>query len=325
LKRFEALDIETYVEDGLVKPLAIAITNINEVYYFLSTDLKSSDLINFIRTSCKSSKIYYVHNLTFEAFVLADVLKNNFINYSIFSTNGIVYSMVIRFYEKDVVLKCSYRLTMLSLKDFGRLIHEEKGVFPFKVLRKPLPKILKLKGEDFIDSTAYNLFLKQHGLIINAHEQLKSYCVQDVLITKRGVLKFLEILKNYFPEIKITPLTASSLAIKIFFKKSGILKKRIKKTDDLMIRQSYYGGRCEVFGNLRPNEVALHFDFKGMYAQCMLEKIPCGELKCSEFFKDFNIPGFYLIDFFQDMQIPVLPYKYDDGLFFLNGRQRGWY
>jgi len=325
LKRFEALDIETYVENNLVKPLAVAITNNDEVHYFLSIDEKSSDLINFIKINCKSSKIYYVHNLTFEAFVLADVLKKNFVDYSIFSTNGIVYSMVLHFFEKNIVLKCSYRLTMLSLKDFGKLIHKKKGIFPFKILKKPLPKIIKLKAEDFINNDEYNLFLKQRGLVVNVHDQLKSYCIQDVLITKQGVLKFLEILKNYFPEIKMIPLTASSLAIKIFFKKAGLLKKRIKKSDDLLIRQSYYGGRCEVFGNLRHNETALHFDFKGMYAQCMLEKIPCGELKCSEFFKDFNVPGFYLIDFFQNMQIPVLPYKHNDGLFFLNGVQRGWY
>lgn len=323
MRRFEALDIETYVENSLVKPLAVAVTNNKDTHYFLSTDEKSSDLINFIKINCKSSKIYYVHNLTFEAFVLANVLKDNLIDYSIFSTNGIVYSMIIHFFEKNVVLKCSYRLTMLSLKDFGKLIREEKGVFPFKILKKPLPKIIKLKAGDFVYSNDYNLFIKQHGLIIDAHKQLKFYCIQDVLITKQGVLKFLEILKSYFPEIKTIPLTASSLAIKIFFKKAGLLKKRIKKTDDLLIRQSYYGGRCEVFGNLRHNETALHFDFKGMYAQCMLEKIPCGELKCSEFFKDFNVPGFYLIDFFQNMQIPVLPYKHDDSLFFLNGVQSG--
>jgi hypothetical protein len=47
---------------------------------------------------------------------------------------------------------------------------------------------------------------------------------------------------------------------------------------DEYIRQSYYGGRCEIFGNPIENDVIHHFDYSGMYGQCMLEKYPHGNV-----------------------------------------------
>jgi hypothetical protein len=70
---------------------------------------------------------------------------------------------------------------------------------------------------------------------------------------------------------------------------------------------AYYGGRCEVYGNPYNSDFIFHYDFTGMYAQCMKEKIGFGEFTVRE--HDFNItrPGFYYIEFNSNMEIPVLP------------------
>ena len=95
------------------------------------------------------------------------------------------------------------------------------------------------------------------------------------------------------------PLTAASLSTILFFKSETLIKPKISINIDSIIRKSYYGGRCEVFGNLYSDEVALHFDFRGMYAQCMCERVPCGELHISQFVNGVDKPGFYLITFMQ--------------------------
>jgi hypothetical protein len=121
------------------------------------------------------------------------------------------------------------------------------------------------------------------------------------------------------------PLTAASLSMALFFRESSLIKPKIPLMVDEVIRKAYYGGRCEVFGNPKKNEKILHFDFKGMYAQCMEERVPCGELKISNIIKDLSKPGFYLINFTQNMEIPVLPLKHQEKLFFPNGTFEGWY
>jgi len=62
---------------------------------------------------------------------------------------------------------------------------------------------------------------------------------------------------------------------------------------DRVIRESYFGGRTEVFGNQKEDEILLHYDWSGMYAQCMKEKVLGGEVIESNIIKDISHPGFY--------------------------------
>jgi hypothetical protein len=59
-----------------------------------------------------------------------------------------------------------------------------------------------------------------------------------------------------------------------------------------------------------------------MYAQCMCEKVLAGEVFHSNIVENLNSPGFYLIKFEQNMDIPVLPVKRDK-LMFVNGIMEG--
>ena len=92
------------------------------------------------------------------------------------------------------------------------------------------------------------------------------------------------------------------------------------------MRKSYFGGRCEVFGNPFKNEKTHYFDFSGMYEQCMLQKFPIGD----GFFKYENLSykkiGFHCIKFKSDMEYPVLPHHSENGkLIFSNGYFIGCY
>ena len=69
--KYEALDIETIWDDGIAKPICIAITSKNKIH-FKKVDIgeiNENTLLMFLLRKCSGKKIYYVHNLTFEAFV----------------------------------------------------------------------------------------------------------------------------------------------------------------------------------------------------------------------------------------------------------------
>jgi hypothetical protein len=94
-------------------------------------------------------------------------------------------------------------------------------------------------------------------------------------------------------------LSTPSLSFHTFYKKFNFKKieKFIEKEKELYIRDSYFGGRCEVFGN--PNNYKIfHYDFPGMYGLCMKEKNVFGK----SYFKydigeDKDLkPGFYNIN-----------------------------
>jgi hypothetical protein len=75
--------------------------------------------------------------------------------------------------------------------------------------------------------------------------------------------------------------SASSISVYTFFKYFNTMKikKLLPIEQDIYVRRGYFGGRCEVFGNARDGEFIHHFDYSGMYGQCMLEDFPIGEGK----------------------------------------------
>lgn len=117
--------------------------------------------------------------------------------------------------------------------------------------------------------------------------------------------------------------TCGSIALKYYIQKWNKINLRLKLEHRNIIRNAYVGGRTEVFGNSRPHEKILHFDFPGMYQQCMLEKLPYGNF---EFTVTNSIigPGFYFIKAEFTDELPVLPSK-EEKLFFKEGYIEGWF
>lgn len=277
--------------------------------------------------NCKNNKIYYVHNLTFETFVfLKDMVKLK-IKFKIISYNKIVYSVKIFYKKKKIILKCSYRLTLLSLKNLAIIANiQEKKIFPYGILNMKLKKIMKLKKEDFNNINEYENFINEYGKEINTYNILEEYCKNDVLITKKAINTYWEMIINDNGKefLKKNILSAAKLSILVFFKENKIIKKKININIDRILRPYYFGGRCEVFGNPKNKKKILHFDYTGMYSQCMSEKVLGGEIISSNIITSLDNPGFYWIKFRQNLEYPILPIK-TNKLLFVNGIFEGWY
>jgi hypothetical protein len=120
------------------------------------------------------------------------------------------------------------------------------------------------------------------------------YCTRDVKIT----LLFIKILKKMLKDLNINinnTYSAPSLSLKIFIKKFNNDKLAFRHNFllDKFTRSAYYGGVCLVYGNPRKNEKIFHYDFSGMYGQCMREKFVFGDYKINANPTEINKPGYY--------------------------------
>jgi hypothetical protein len=327
MNKYEALDIETIWDDGVAKPICIAITR-NEDVLFKRTDVSRIDgneIIDFLLEKCSSKKIYYVHNLTFEMFVFLKYLMNRKVEFKMVSANKSIYSAEIKYKNKTIKMRCSLKLTMLSLKKLAELCNvDEKGVFPYKILDKNLKEETNVEEEMFKDVEEFNKFKEKYGKIIKTYHILEEYCKNDAKITKESIIKYWKIIEENGLKNNNRILTAAKLSIENYFLDNKIIKKKIRLKYDRIVRKAYFGGRTEVFGNQKSNEILLHYDWSGMYAQCMKEKVFGGEVYESDVILDVRIPGFYWIKFKQKLDIPILPIKRDK-LLFANGEFEGWY
>jgi len=327
MNKYEALDIETIWDDGVAKPICIAITR-NEDVLFKRTDVSRIDgneIIDFLLEKCSSKKIYYVHNLTFEMFVFLKYLMNRKVEFKMVSANKSIYSAEIKYKNKTIKMRCSLKLTMLSLKKLAELCNvDEKGVFPYKILDKNLKEETSVEEEMFRDVEEFNKFKEKYGKIIKTYHILEEYCKNDAKITKESIIKYWKIIEENGLKNNNRILTAAKLSIENYFLDNKIIKKKIRLKYDRIVRKAYFGGRTEVFGNQKNNEILLHYDWSGMYAQCMKEKVFGGEVYESNVILDVRIPGFYWIKFKQKLEMPILPIKRDK-LLFANGEFEGWY
>ncbi len=209
---------------------------------------------------------------------------------------------------------------------------QNKIIYPYKFINKNNIKYIgKIPDKCFFnDDNEYEIF-KQNNNIFDVENYTKFYCYNDVIITVNFLKNLKDILKIF--KIKLESVnSAPSLALKIFEKKfnNNKIKLTFNHVIDKIARNSYYGGRCEVYGNPKPEEQIFHFDFTGMYAQCMSEKFPYGEYRLNLNSKNINKPGIYWIEYESiNMNFPVLPHhRFKDGkLMFTNGKFIGafWY
>lgn len=327
--KYEALDIETIWDNDVAKPFSVGISNNNNILYFQTSieRIDSFDLLEFILNTCKNNKVYYVHNLTFEMYCFLPYLQKFNIDYKLISADKNIYSGTIWYKNKIINFRCSYRLTLLSLKDLAILAKvENKHIFPYKILNMKIKEIIKVKEDDFNTAEEYKNFIELHGTCVNIYKILKDYCKNDVYITKISINKFWKIITDSGLTINTKILTAAKLSILNYFKNNKYIKKKINIKFDRVLRPYYFGGRTEVFGNPKlDNNLILHYDWSGMYAQCMCEKVLGGEIYTSEIVYEIKQPGFYYIEFVQNLEYPILPIKYNNKLMFMNGTFSGWY
>jgi hypothetical protein len=280
-------DIETFIYKKKYIPCLICGYMNNTFFEFrFNTSNLCEEFIDYIFNNMKKKKIiFYVHNINFDGILIIESLSfNNKYKLSGLLIKSNIYYLKIKKENLYIEIRCSYKLMMVSLDNLGKsILNKNKYFFPYNILRtKPttLYKNIILKPEDFNEKSHYYWFINKYGKNINFYDILSDYCKRDVEILYQSLSLIIKLLKSLYKNIdKLQCYSASSMSIKIFYNFHNIkqIDKKIKKTEDYYIRKAYYGGRCEVFGNVKNDEEIFHYDFPGMYGLCMKEKFPYGQ------------------------------------------------
>lgn len=278
------------------------------------------------------NKILYIHNINFDGFIIIDKLSKTDLKISSFLKDMNIYWLRIHKDDNYLELRCSYKIIPNSLKDISKSFKVgSKDIFPHKFSKKSTLFYKGLIPDSiyFNNNDDYLEFRNKH-IFFDFKEISIKYCQNDVTITYKFMIKINDLLKSFNIQL-IGIFSAPSLALRIFISKFN--KKRISfnlnnKVEEI-IRKSYFGGKCEVYGNTEYDEKAFYYDFSGMYGQCMHEDFPYGSITFKKNPENFINPGFYFIEYYSNINLPVLPHKslLNDKLIFTNGHNSGlfWY
>jgi hypothetical protein len=336
-KNINVLDIETMIINNSYAPYCICsiISNI-EIYEYFDPSYKKDIIITFFENLIKKfpndRKIFlYAHNLNFDGTFILRSLSENQIKFDCHIKEKNIYCISFIYLENEITIKCSYKLFPISLKNYSTFSNNtKKTIFPYLF---SYPKNLLYIGdvpgvEYFKNIEERDEYIKSNGNTFDFKKKSIEYCFNDVYLTKELISSILNCMNDDYIKIFMKSLSAPSFSYKIFFKNFNKynIPNRLRLEDYTYIKNSFFGGRCEVFGNKKNNEFIHFFDFSGMYGQCMLQDFPLGEGVYytnpeSDYYKKI---GFHTIEFISDMMIPVLPYK-NNKLFFSNGIMIGTY
>jgi len=327
-------DCETYEKNSNVYIYCICYSIKNEIHSIYknnSENIVISFLDDVISKSSENKTIFYIHNINFDGMLIMDSVFKNNLKFEWFVVDTNIYFIKIEYLNNFIEFRCSYKFIPISLKNLD-FLSNHKTIFPYKFVKEDnLTYIGKIPDINFFNESVtkeqYYSFLKDSKLFDLKNKTIE-YCTNDVKLTLELLTKVLKVMDLKYISLFKKSYSLPSLSYKIFFKywNSFKIKKNILKEEDIYIRNSYYGGRCEVFGNCSDNGFTHYFDFSGMYEQCMRQKFPVGE----GFFKNSDLNyekiGFHCIKFESNMEYPILPHHSENGkLLFANGIFVGCY
>lgn len=313
----EFFDIET-IETGnkKIRPYALCFSDKSEIKYLRINGQSNETLAELVLLNFKNNTHYYAHNLLFDFLQILPGLINLKIKFKWVFLEDNLYGARIFYKDKVIYFKCSYKLIPYPLREFyPNLSSTAKLYFPYEALN-----FSGLKKPCYSFSDIDPRFSK-----LRLYEYLQIYAKNDVLMLREGVLSFWANLKRIGIDFNKNIYTCGSISLNFYIKNWNKINLNLCKKSKNLVRQAYFGGRCEVFGNKREGEKVLHFDFKGMYQQCMAEKLPFGDLVWEEGpFLNTHEPGFYFIKIKYLSELPILPSR-EDKLYFKDGRISGWF
>lgn len=263
--------------------------------------------ITYMFNTCKNEIIIYAHNLTFDGSLLISNLPNDvkIVSSQTLIIKGDIYSLKLEKNNISIIFKCSYKILPMPLADIAKKINMKKLDINHNMINE----------SNYMDNT----------IMTNVIE----YCKKDVEITQSFLTNIYISLLNSGISWRYYTNSISGISINIFktcFKNNNVVLS-VEKNIDLAIRPSYYGGRCEVFGNPFDNDFIFHYDFTGMYTNRLKEKYPCGNPSFIISINKIDKPGFYSVTVnSKNFDIPILPYR-SEKLLFPNGIFSGvyWY
>jgi hypothetical protein len=320
-------DLETFEENSIVIPYCAGFILNNKEYYVYYEEEKSLiiDAIKIIIENVQTNFVeFYVHNLNFDGLLILNEITKKKIKFDVKTNKTNIYFLDVFYLNKNIRFRCSYKIIPISLRRLGEIENFPKLFFPYKfVCRFNLTYIGEVPPASFWEKDDYEMFLKKNiKKNFNLKQETILYCLNDVKLILKILKKIISIINKEDAQLIIKTYSAASIAHKVFFKKYNIKKinEKLKKTDEIYIRSSYFGGRCEVFGNISNQEHIKYYDFSGMYGQCMLEKFHNG-FSYYAINADFNLPGFHTIEYESKIEyLPILPVHSQTGkLLFPNG------
>jgi hypothetical protein len=296
-----SFDIETFSKNNKLIPYCLCyLIDKNNIISFYGLDC----INNFIDYLFENDDtVIFAHNLTFDGSLILQNMNNNFKINGIFF-KGNIYCIEITNYIKKIKFLCSYKF------------------FPY-----PLSmawSIIETTKKAHIDHMEIN-----EGNFMSKKDDIIEYCKIDCIIVYEIMSKFKIITSSIDSNILDYAYSISGLSLKLFNKiyNNYDVKINLDVDIDAIFRQSYFGGRCEVFGNPESGDLIYHYDYSGMYAQIMTEEFCFGEFKIIENPDKIEKDGFYYISVYSLMDIPILPHKSknDSKLVFTNGHFSGLY
>lgn len=296
--KIRSFDVETFNDKKKLTPYLISFVDSEKKKTFFGLDCVEEFVTYLEKTYKNDSNVYiFSHNLTFDGSILIQNLKNKDFNFNGLFFKGEIYFLELKLKEINIKFKCSYKFFPTKLENGNKfLLTNKKLEFNYN----------KININNF------------H----NFKEEVEKYCINDAVIVTQIIKEINDIVNPWSKDWIKKTNSLPGLSLNIYFNnfnKSNIKKKNLKIRDNL-IRQGYFGGRCEVFGNPKNNEFLYHFDFTGMYAQVMLEKFNYGKIEIVENNVAFCENGFFHIEAYskKDLHIPILPHK-NEKLLFANG------
>lgn len=155
------------------------------------------------------------------------------------------------------------------------------------------------------------------------------YCIRDAEIVLIAVEKLAEWVYENF-RVNLTS-TIASLSLRIFF--THFLKEDIKVSElDALFRNSYYGGRVEVFRDRFQWRDVKYYDFNSLYPSVMYQKeypdpssLEYEPFPSKNLIYEFEGVSEVTVYVSEGMDIPPLPIRYNGKLIFPVGYMRGWW
>lgn len=335
-----AFNIKTFIDENKKHTVYCATYKLKKnitTIYWNNTECVLKRILNLIcQENLSTHEIFYTHNLNFDGILLLSILTTNSTNlkFDIFMKSLNIYSIKIFHEKKCIEFKCSYKLLPVTLKQITSDFNlSQKMAFPYYFsIKSNLFHIGKLpEKEHFVSLEDYYCFNNNYNSnIFDFQKYTIMYCENEARI----ISFFVNCLYNIIISTKLnlkSIYSTSALSLKIFINRYNDHQVSFKRDVflDTFVKNAFFGGRCEIYGNANTDEFIYHFDFSGMYAQCMKEKFIFGDYEMKNNKLRIDEPGFYCIEYTSDLDIPVLPHHElaSGKLLFTNGKNIGifWY
>lgn len=266
-------------------------------------------LLNF------KSKIYYSHDLLLNFLLIIHYLNKNNIKYSWTFIEYKLYEVKIFYKNKIIILRCSHKLIPFPLETFYPTLSQKHLYTPINNIDYENIKLFLISETIKVDK--FNDILKN---------KLSQVITNNLCVLYEGIHTFFNTLKILNIPFSKKNLTCGSIAFNFYYKNYNQINLNLPQEQKIFFSQAYFGGKCEVYGNVLNNEKILHFDFSGMYYNCMREELPFGDFVFKDNNFDLKEPGFYFIEIEYYSKYPILPIKADK-LYFKEGCISGifWY